>query len=109
MSGRPVIYARPCISKVGPMGPISDPGICPDKSAQPGDLILEFTHFLTRMDILKEIKYLYILFWLIYNLVIQSQLVLFMVPRNCGFIKLNQGLSKLVGDSPPGSWGLIPG
>ena len=37
------------------MGPISDPGICPDKSAQPGDLILEFTHFLTRMDILKEI------------------------------------------------------
>ena len=44
-----------CISKVGPMGPISDPGICPEKSAQPGDLVPEFTHFLTRMDIFKEI------------------------------------------------------
>ena len=60
------------------MGPISDPGICPDKSAQPWDLILEFTHFLTRMDILKEIYALsvkkistnIISFWLIYNLLL---------------------------------------
>ena len=91
------------------MGPISDPGICPDKSAQPGDLILEFTHFLTQMDILKEIyylsvkkKHLYILFWLIYGLFIHSQVVLDMSPKSCGFIKFNLGTFQA-------SCGLIPG